>query len=36
MMKAMKIQFLANVEASPNYRQLILGLAEEAAEKKVI
>jgi len=32
----MEAQFLANVEASPSYRQLVLGLAEEAAEKNVI
>jgi hypothetical protein len=36
MMEAIEVQFLANVEASPSYRQLVLGMAEEAAEKNVI
>jgi hypothetical protein len=36
MMESMEVQFLANVEASPSYRQLVLGMAEEAAEKNVI
>jgi hypothetical protein len=36
MMESMEVQFLANVEASPSYRQLVIGMAEEAAERNVI
>jgi hypothetical protein len=36
MMEAMEVRFLANVEASPSYRQLVLGMAEEAADRNVI
>jgi hypothetical protein len=36
MMEAMEVELLAKAEASPEYRGLILGLAEEALERKVI
>ena len=32
----MEVGLLAKVEASPDYRQLVIGLAEEAMQKNVI
>ncbi len=36
MMEAMEVELLAKAEGSPAYRELILGLAEEAMKRKVI
>jgi len=36
MMGAMEVELLAKAEASPAYRELVIGLAEEALERKVI
>ena len=36
MMKAMELEFLSKAEKSPNYRKLVIGLAEEASERNVI
>ena len=36
MIEALQVQVLAKVEASPEYLSIILGLVEEAANKKVI
>ena len=35
-MEAMEVELLAKATASPVYRELIVGLAEEALERKVI
>jgi hypothetical protein len=36
MMEAMEIELLSKAEAYPEYRKLVVGLAEEAAERKII
>jgi hypothetical protein len=36
MVAGMEAELLAKAEASPNFRKLVLGLAEEAAERNVI
>ena len=36
MMEAMELEFLSNAEKSPNYRKLVIELAEEAAGRNVI
>ena len=36
MLADMEAELLAKAEASPNYRKLVIGLAEEAAERNVI
>ena len=36
MIEAMEAALLAKAEASPAYQELIIGLAEEALERKVI
>jgi hypothetical protein len=36
MVAGMEAELLSKAEASPNFRKLVLGLAEEAAERNVI
>jgi hypothetical protein len=36
MLANMEAELLAKAEASPNFRKLVIGLAEEAAERNVI
>jgi hypothetical protein len=36
MAETMEVELLAKAEASPEYRRLVIGLAEEALERKII
>lgn len=36
MLSDMEAELLAKAEASPNFRKMVIGLAEEAAERKII
>jgi hypothetical protein len=36
MVEAMEAELLVKVAASPNFRQMVIGLAQEAAERNII